>query len=210
MTQAAVDLRQEGTANAVRCLAQDARKWADYMLGVHCGVTLAKIKAGSLVCAPAKDLAKLCLRLGEFSRRGIEFVPLRLCKGRAGILVYVKSALQDVLFKDDVKEFLRGLGYEYSTLEEAIAALRVKIARSKDFPHEIGIFLGYPPRDVRGFMERWQVKMVGYWRVYDDEEGARELFRRYDKCAGCICKRLLQGETLCKIFNIKEKSEAKK
>ena len=29
MSQAAVDLRQEGTANAVRCLAQDSRKWAD-------------------------------------------------------------------------------------------------------------------------------------------------------------------------------------
>lgn len=190
-------------AHAVTSMAEDPARWTDYQLGLHCGITLAGIKAGSLVCVPARDTGRLCGALKKFSARGIEYAPLRLCNGRVGILVYAKSKLESVLKEERVKSFLGEFGYKYDGVEEAIAALRTKIALNNDFPHEIGIFLGYPPEDVRGFLERRQAKLTGYWRVYDDEESARKIFLRYDKCGSCICKRLMQGETLEQIFDIK-------
>ena len=50
-----------------------------------------------------------------------------------------------------------------------------------EFPHEIGLFLDYPPEDVRGFMEDRSAKSlaVGYWKVYGNVRKARRTFRRY-------------------------------
>lgn len=51
--------------------------------------------------------------------------------------------------------------------------------RTKDFPHEIGLFLGYPLEDVQGFIENRAegYKCVGCWKVYGDEEYAKQEFR---------------------------------
>ena len=41
---------------------------------------------------------------------------------------------------------------------------------SKEFPHEIGIFLGYPLKDVLGFMGygKKELTEVKNWRIYGD------------------------------------------
>ena len=51
-----------------------------------------------------------------------------------------------------------------------------------DFPHEIGIFLGYPLWDVEGFIANkgQNYKLCGYWKVYEDVSGAIDRFREYD------------------------------
>lgn len=53
----------------------------------------------------------------------------------------------------------------------------------KEFPHEIGIFLGYPIWDVEGFIEHkgQNYKFCGYWKVYQDVEGAKLKFKEYDR-----------------------------
>ena len=47
-----------------------------------------------------------------------------------------------------------------------------------EFPHEIGLFLSYPPEDVKGFIEHHAAdfKYAGLWKVYGDEQRARDLF----------------------------------
>ena len=47
---------------------------------------------------------------------------------------------------------LEPLGYDCSDLGSCLLKLRER-SRSAGFPHEIGIFLGYPAHDVRGFIE---------------------------------------------------------
>lgn len=48
-----------------------------------------------------------------------------------------------------------------------------------EFPHEVGLFLGYPPEDVEGFIENKarSCKITGYWKVYSDEEKAKRFLR---------------------------------
>ncbi|MDR0758852.1 MAG: DUF3793 family protein [Treponema sp.] len=55
---------------------------------------------------------------------------------------------------------------------------------SSQFPHEVGIFLGYPADDVLGFVEHngQNYKLCGYWKVYGDVERAKACFRQYDEC----------------------------
>ena len=51
-----------------------------------------------------------------------------------------------------------------------------RLRRESDFPHEVGLFLGYPPRDVEGFIREKarRAKCTGAWKVYGDEEAARK------------------------------------
>ena len=49
-----------------------------------------------------------------------------------------------------------------------------------DFPHEVGLFLGYPPGDVEGFRLNHgrNFKLCGLWKVYCDMEQATARFQR--------------------------------
>ena len=52
----------------------------------------------------------------------------------------------------------------------------------QDFPHEIGLFLGYPPLDVEAFIKNNARDYCGchYWKVYHDMNQAHELRTRID------------------------------
>lgn len=71
---------------------------------------------------------------------------------------------------------------------------------SEDFPHELGLFLGYPAEDVRGFIDRKQCKYIGLWKVYEsDEEKARAICERCRKCTEDLLQRQREGESLAKL-----------
>jgi hypothetical protein len=73
-----------------------------------------------------------------------------------------------------------------------------RLRDSETFPHEIGLFLGYPPSDVDGFIRNPNEGFceVGYWKVYSDVESARRAFRRYRKCTEEYGRMLDEGRTL--------------
>ncbi len=53
----------------------------------------------------------------------------------------------------------------------------------EDFPHEIGLFLSYPPEDVAGFIANHASlgKCTGTRKVYGDVQTAKITFARYEK-----------------------------
>ena len=53
----------------------------------------------------------------------------------------------------------------------------------------MGLFLSYPPEDVKGFIDHraTNFKCAGLWKVYGDEEKARSLFEKYRKCTEIYC-----------------------
>ena len=73
-----------------------------------------------------------------------------------------------------------------------------KLQGNCEFPHEIGLFLGYPPEDVKGFIENHakNYKFTGYWKVYGDEAEAKKLFDRYRKCTQLYTRLWHGGRTV--------------
>lgn len=69
---------------------------------------------------------------------------------------------------------------------------------SDEFPHEIGLFLGYPPEDVSGFIENrpGSCKLTGIWKVYGNAEEASRTFEKYKKCACVYNKCWANGSSL--------------
>ena len=69
------------------------------------------------------------------------------------------------------------------------------------FPHEIGIFLGYPLYDVDCFIHHKRCKYVGYWKVYSNLKNAKKQFNRYECAKRTMCYKIDQGCMLSELLN---------
>lgn len=74
--------------------------------------------------------------------------------------------------------------------------------QGEPFPHEIGLFLGYPPADVEGFLRDGGrgCTLNGTWKVYGDPEEAARRFSAFRRCRSALSARLAQGLTLAQIL----------
>ena len=79
-----------------------------------------------------------------------------------------------------------------------MVALRNQLRKTGDFPHEIGLFVGYPPEDVDGFIRLGpeKCKCTGLWKVYGDDVQAKKTFAKYKKCTSIYCEMVARGKTL--------------
>ena len=170
-----------------------------------CAPTLAGIKTGSLFSFPyptpremGADLRALNALLGS---RGLRLLPLRYGDGRALLYLFRPAKLRRDLRAACAEELLREAGYDGLRPEQCLKRLCLRLREGTDFPHEIGLFLSYPPEDVRGFIENKarNYKYLGYWKVYGDERKARQTFEQYRKCTDTYCKSLRAGRSLAEL-----------
>ena len=105
-------------------------------------------------------------------------------KNTALIYVYRPSRLARCLEEPEARELLFRYGYVDAGMSDSLEHLRERFRESRGFPHEIGIFLGYPLCDVKGFIEHVgrDCKLCGIWKVYGDEKEAAACFARYERC----------------------------
>jgi hypothetical protein len=119
---------------------------------------------------------------------------------KESILLYRKDILYAHLADRKVKRFLHSLALGYEEGTDWILHFKKRFLEYKEegreFPHEIGIFLGYPLWDIRAFMQnpRREAKLTGYWKVYYKVEKAREQFQKYDRCIALLQKRMEERE----------------
>ena len=97
---------------------------------------------------------------------------------------------------------LRTRSYHSHDAARCIRELRHRLKDSTEFPHEIGLFLGYPIEDVVGFIRYAGkgCKLSGLWKVYGDAEAASRLFDRLSRVCRAVTSRVDKGETLFEVF----------
>lgn len=97
---------------------------------------------------------------------------------------------------------LKAEGYDYSSVEEAVKILQNKLQMYETFPHEIGLFLGYPEEDVQGFIENQgkNCKCCGCWKVYCNECDAQKMFCKFKKCERVYERLFLKGRPVEKMI----------
>ena len=97
--------------------------------------------------------------------------------------------------------------------EQCLMQLIERLRAYDEFPHEIGLFLSYPPEDVKGFIEHHAAdfKYAGLWKVYGDEQRARDLFAKYRRCTEIYCERLHAGLSIAQLaVNVQRPNTAQK
>lgn len=182
-------------------------------LVTYCSPTLAGIKTGSLFnCSledtedrsgdPCQTRCRLLVKFRELNRmlspKGLRVIPLRIRPNSVLTYLYRPAELERDFEDPQSRRLLDDLGYEGLTLEQSITRLRSRLQNEEEFPHEIGLFLGYPAEDVRGFIEEGadRCKCNGCWKVYGDVQSAKELFEKYDCCTACYLRQLAAGTPL--------------
>ena len=136
----------------------------------HCAPTLASLKTANLFNCTAENPTALQMAVSR---------PDRLARD---------------LQQPGVAAFLAHCGYAGTAPAACLDVLRRKLAASSDFPHEIGLFLGYPLGDVIGFIENHGQNCLcsGVWIVYTNPEAAAGAFRKFSKCTR-VYRRLFFG-----------------
>lgn len=126
-----------------------------------------------------------------------------LCRCRKGsIILYRYEQLERHLKNREVREFLRSCGYESFEVASVLVRLRRRYQLyagiSKEFPHELGVLLGYPVGDVQGFIDnRGENSLTSrYWKVYQNPKEAEKIFDLYDRVKEQALKEIMCGRTL--------------
>ena len=168
----------------------------------YCSPTLAGIKTANLFSCKIDCSKKLVKKIENINKilnpKGVYVYILKLFINRALIYVFRPSKLSEDLNGEKALTLLKENGYKGECLNDFIGCLAGRISANEEFPHEIGLFLGYPLEDVVGFIENKgkNGKCTGCWKVYGDECEARKIFNKFKKCTDVYCKKLNEGLTI--------------
>ena len=164
--------------------------------------TLAGIKTGSLFPVSFTDREALLCAVRHLNvclkKKGLRIIPVKIRQENALLYLYRPTRLQADLNNGVANRLLEQRGYPCSSANRCIARLICRLRESAEFPHEIGLFLGYPPEDVEGFIENRACgyKCVGCWKVYGDAAAAEEKFAQYKKCTCAYYKLWQKGKSI--------------
>nr|WP_293388602.1 DUF3793 family protein [Phascolarctobacterium sp.] len=121
----------------------------DELLAYNCAPVLAGIKPANLLSLMPDDGEEIDALLvqynAQFAEQGIVFRRLCACTKRVLVLVYNEEQLAQALSNPGYQAYLIAAGYEAGASAEAyLHRLEQRLNTQKTFPHEIGVFLGYP------------------------------------------------------------------
>ena len=116
-------------------------------------------------------------------RLGISFRELKHTSRGKQVLFYNDEVLFNRITQSENLIFLKRFGYSFcQELEDYLEMLKARF-NGFPFPHEIGLFLGYPLKDVRGFIEKESLPLAikCRWQVFDRPEESIRLMNMYKK-----------------------------
>lgn len=177
----------------------------EHTLAFHCAPSLSGIKPADLISwrQPEQEGEELLAGYTALlAGRGIRLRVLRRRGRRLLLLVYRSGLLADWLARPEVSAMLEREGYPVSEGQAAMLETLARRLTRDDFPHEIGLFLGYPPADVEGFRRNQgrNCKLSGLWKVYDQVEETARRFQSFDRCRAALCAQLAEGKTLAQLL----------
>lgn len=170
----------------------------------QCAPVLAGIKPGSMfpyTPAGEEHLPTLLRHWnGVLSPKGVAVTSIKRCRRIGGYLIYVyrPRQIEEILAAPAVAAFLQECGYsEGMSLSQTLRLLTCRLCQNPDFPHEVGVFLGYPLQDVLGFIAHNGANSLcsGCWKVYHAPQEARRTFRRFEDCTRTYRALYRQGRT---------------
>lgn len=168
----------------------------------HCAPTLAGMKTANLFNYSFQSKQEVLRELGVMNQllnsRGVSVMALIWREQSVLIYVYRLKGLSEELEKDETMELLARFGYTERTVPACLGRLQERLHNCGCFPHEIGVFLGYPLEDVRGFIENGgkNCKTCGLWKVYCNECEKQKLFEKFKRCTEIYIRVFKEGRSL--------------
>ncbi len=173
--------------------------------------TLCNIKCGNMFFTKSKEFNKYYFDNWKktFYEMGFSTFSLKLSDETTAILVLNLSWINKILNQNLAKKYLEKKHYSSTNTSNFLNELFSRMIENPDFPHEVGIILGYPVEDVIEFEKNQghNCKYCGYWKSYSDVEKAKACQNKYKDCS-IKCRFLYdQGYSLFQIINTYKKEQ---
>ena len=165
----------------------------------QCAPVLKGVKISNLITMKPGGWRKIRAYL---KKSRIICIPLYADAEKEVLFLYRYEQLERHLKNREVREFLRSCGYESFEVASVLVRLRRRYQLyagiSKEFPHELGVLLGYPVGDVQGFIDnRGENSLTSrYWKVYQNPKEAEKIFDLYDRVKEQALKEIMCGRTV--------------
>ena len=180
---------------------QEISRTFEAVLIRQCAPTLAGMKPGSIFCfkhsSPEVSRRKACQWNEQLAPFGlaVQILLERPETGSVIVYVYHPNHLKRLLSGPAYQRFLSEAGYAGTDLDGLLEQLAHRLRTQPEFPHEIGVFLGYPLRDVIGFIENRgrNFTCCGFWKSYGDPVEMQVCFACYRRCIQTYVAMFEQG-----------------
>lgn len=188
-------------------------KSIETQIALQCAPLISGLKVSNLLIISAEDeaLVRVILR-----RSGISFFRLLRTGEKVTFLLFRKNPLEAYLKQQEVETMLVEAGYAELSLGNILSTFQKRYAHYMSaggrFPHEMGLLLGYPAEDVKGFVKNEGKNFLysGYWKVYADVEEKRRLFQKFENAKETVIQLLSYGVGIQDILDIyKDENEPK-
>ena len=172
------------------------RKSIETQLALQCAPLITGIKISNLLIIPAENEKVLRAVL---MHTGICFYRLLKSEDWITFLLFRRNLLEEYINRTDIRNFFQREGYKEFGLGYILRTFQIRyhsyMTREQIFPHEMGLLLGYPIEDVRGFIDHAgeQYLYSGYWKVYQDVETKKRIFEQYETAKETLIQLLASG-----------------
>ncbi len=141
---------------------------------------------------------------------GINYLLLKKTERSVLLLCYSQHNLENHLKHKGIQVLLKKVGYNPQlTLDQSLEQLAYKARHNRSFPHEIGLFIGYPPKDVAAFMGVINLPFTcqGPWKIFGNPASSlcladhyRSYRTRMYKAITTASSRLELPKDICTLF----------
>ena len=197
----------------VLCLLKNMdKKDVELQLALQCAPVITGIKVSNLFIIDKNKVDEVYNIIDETD---ISAYFLYEDAAKANILLYRKNELQQYLFQKENRQFVRKLGYDSVYIDELLPEFAIRFSMyqttQEDFPHEMGILLGYPVEDVEGFISNngKNELYTGYWKVYDNLPEKLVLFNYYEAAREHFICLLAKGMDMSSILMMYNRARKK-
>jgi hypothetical protein len=177
----------------------------EVQIAVQCAPLLTGIKISNLLIVQKENA-----RYVEEMFQGSEIFYSILCKTnkKTTFLLYRLNELSNYLSNKEVRRLLAVLGHKNHTLSELFSSFRIQYEAymkcGGEFPHELGLLLGYPVEDVYGFIANKGQNFLyaGYWKVYANFSEKLKMFQRYNQAKEITIQLVSSGAGILEIVDM--------
>ena len=174
-------------------------------LALQCAPMIVGMKMSNLfVTEPRSIRALRSLLKGS----GISLYVLTSTRNKVTLFLFQDKWLTSHVLGEKEQALLKRLGYrEGLGLTGLMLEFRRRYAAylrgETEFPHEMGVFLGYPIEDVEGFIDNKGNNFLysGYWKVYENVDEKKEIFELYEIAKETLVRLLAGGVSITEIID---------
>lgn len=174
-------------------------------LVLECAPLLSGLRAANLINIEKKQFRNLRAVL---KNTDISYYVLFRGADKYTILLYRYHGLVCYLSRPETRKLLNRMGYYSKDIYELLYLFTLKynrfISGKAGFPHEMGVFLGYPVEDVEGFIENDGKNFLctGYWKVYKDAPAKTKLFKSFEQAKETMVTLMFYGFNIMEVLDI--------